>query len=74
MKKAEPMPTPEGWQPWVSRQQLPDLVPFHIDTIDDLVAAGRFPAPISLGPKKRVWLMRDLIAWQQQVIKDSGAG
>jgi len=70
MKKTEtPTTTPEGWKPWVSRSQLDEFIPFHPDHIDDMVEQGRFPAPIPVGPKKRMWLLSELIEWQQALIR-----
>ena len=41
-------------------------------TIYEKVAKGEFPSPIRISPRRVAWRERDIIAWQQQRIGDSG--
>ena len=41
-------------------------------TIYELMSKGEFPAPIRISPRRVAWREREIIAWQQQRISDSG--
>ena len=46
------------------RQDLKDLgIPYSRMSLYRLVAAGKFPKPLQIGPNRRAWLASDIDAW-----------
>jgi len=39
-------------------------------TIYDMIADGRFPKPVKIGPKVAAWRESEIIAWQQARIAE----
>lgn len=44
-------------------QPIPFVIPVSHATLWRMVKAGRFPAPLKLGPKTTVWRAEDVRAW-----------
>jgi prophage regulatory protein len=38
--------------------------------LKEMVAAGVFPKPIRLGPRKLGWILAEVVAWQEQKIAE----
>jgi predicted DNA-binding transcriptional regulator AlpA len=61
----------------IRRRDLPDYVGLRLTVIDELIAKGEFPKPISLTDSGRAvgWVEVEVWAWQQQrLVKRAAEG
>ena len=49
---------------------LPQFVGLRRTQIDFLIQQGKFPKPIKLSVRRKAWLERELIIWQQARIAE----
>lgn len=47
----------------LSVQQAAKLLGVHPENLKKLIAKGRVPAPLDLGPQTKRWLRSELVAW-----------
>ena len=52
----------------IRRHQLRAVSGLSIGHIYELVAQGKFPAPIKIGPRASGWLSREVEQWQRERI------
>jgi prophage regulatory protein len=43
--------------------QVQEIVPYSSSTIYQLIAEGKFPAPVKLGPRASAWLESEIHDW-----------
>ena len=57
------------------RRDVEALTGLRCSTLYDLMAAGRFPKPVSIGPRAVAWVDTEIAEWQEARIaeRDSGA-
>jgi prophage regulatory protein len=49
---------------------LRELAGYGETALKEMVAAGVFPKPVRLGPRKLGWLLAEVIRWQEQKIAE----
>lgn len=54
----------------IRKKQLLELIGLRRTALSDAIKAGRFPAPIKIGPRAVGWLAEEIAAWQQNKIAD----
>lgn len=63
--------TPSSPRRFIKRQTVEEITGLSCSEIYRRIAAGTFPAQITLGPKSVVWIEAEVIAWCEQRIADS---
>lgn len=56
---------------FIKRQAVEDITGLSCSEIYRRVAAGTFPAQVSLGPKSVVWIEAEVLAWCEARIAES---
>lgn len=66
-----PAVTAENPRRFIKLREVKNLTTFSTSEIYRRIAAGTFPAQISLGPKSVVWQLSEVQAWCDARIADS---
>lgn len=56
---------------FIKRQAVEDITGLSCSEIYRRIAAGKFPAQVTLGPKSVVWIEAEVVAWCEAQINAS---